>query len=67
VGAVIYVERESQKGIVIGKRGAMLKQVGTQARQGLERLLGCKVFLRLTVKVEERWSERADALRKLGL
>ena len=67
VGAVIYVERESQKGIVIGKRGAMLKQVGTQARQGLERLLGCKVFLRLTVKVEERWSERAEALRKLGL
>jgi GTP-binding protein Era len=67
VGAVIWVERESQKGIVIGKRGAMLKQVGTQARQGLERLLGCKVFLRLTVKVEERWSERAESLRKLGL
>jgi GTP-binding protein Era len=67
ISAVIFVERESQKAIVIGKGGAMLKQIGTQARQGLERLLGCKVFLSLTVKVEERWSEREATLRRLGL
>ncbi len=67
ISAVIYVERDSQKAIVIGKGGALLKEVGTRAREGLERLLGCKVFLRLTVKVEERWTSRAEALRKLGL
>jgi GTP-binding protein Era len=67
ISAVVYVERESQKAIVIGKRGAQLKEIGTQARAGLERLLGCKVFLRLHVKVEERWSERVESLRKLGL
>jgi GTP-binding protein Era len=67
ISAVVYVERESQKAIVIGKRGAMLKQIGTRAREGLERLLGCKVFLQLHVKVEEGWSERAAALRKLGM
>jgi GTP-binding protein Era len=67
VSAVIWVERESQKGIVIGKGGAMLKRIGTRARERLERLLACKVFLRLTVKVEERWSERDAALKRLGL
>jgi GTP-binding protein Era len=67
IGAVILVERESQKAIVIGKGGALLKQIGTQARLGLERLLACKVFLSLTVKVEERWSEREAALRRFGL
>lgn len=67
ISAVIYVERESQKAIVIGKKGAMLKRIGTRARENLERLLGCKVFLALTVKVEERWSERAPAMKKLGL
>jgi GTP-binding protein Era len=67
VGAVVWVERDSQKAIVIGKQGAMLKKIGTKARERLERLLGCKVFLRLTVKVEERWSERAASLRKLGI
>jgi GTP-binding protein Era len=67
ISAVICLERESQKAIVIGKKGAMLKEVGTQARQGLERLLGCKVFLELTVKVEERWSEREASLRRFGL
>ena len=66
ISAQIFVERESQKGIVIGKRGALLKQIGTDARLGLERLLGCKVFLELHVRVDERWSERADALRRHG-
>ncbi len=67
IAAVVYVERDSQKAIVIGKKGTMLKRIGTHARENLERLLGCKVFLGLTVKVEERWSERAAALRKLGI
>jgi GTPase len=67
ISAVIYLERESQKAIVIGKGGSMLKKIGTGARQDLERLLGCKVFLQLTVRVEERWSERGDMLRRLGL
>lgn len=67
ISAVIWVERESQKAILIGKRGAMLKQIGTRARENLERLLGCKVFLALHVKVEERWSERAAALNRLGI
>ena len=67
VSAVIWVEREAQKGIVIGKGGAMLKRIGTAARQRLERLLGCKVFLALAVRVDERWSERPASLRKLGL
>jgi GTP-binding protein Era len=67
IAAVIWVERDSQKAIVIGKQGAMLKKIGTRARENLERLLGCKVFLALTVKVEERWSERASSLKKLGI
>jgi GTP-binding protein Era len=67
IGALIWVERESQKAIVIGKGGALLKRIGTRARQKLERLLGARVFLRLTVKVEERWSERREALRRLGI
>ncbi len=67
IRAVIHVERESQKGIVIGRRGAMLKEIGLGAREGLERLLGCKVFLELRVRVDERWSERAEALKRHGL
>jgi GTP-binding protein Era len=67
IGATIWLERESQKAIVIGKKGAMLKQIGTRARENLERLLGCKVYLALNVKVEERWSERAATLKRLGL
>ena len=66
IRAVIHVERESQKGIVIGRRGAMLKEIGQGAREGLERLLGCKVFLELHVRVDERWSERAEALKRHG-
>jgi GTP-binding protein Era len=67
IAARIWVERESQKAIVIGKGGAMLKKIGTRARENLERLLGCKVFLALNVAVEERWSERAAALKRLGI
>ena len=67
ISALIHVERDSQKGIVIGKRGAMLKEIGQGAREGLERLLGCKVFLALRVKVDDRWSERAASLKRHGL
>jgi len=67
ISALLHVERASQKAIVIGKRGAMLKEIGTGAREGLERLLGCKVYLALHVRVDERWSERAQSLRRFGL
>jgi len=67
LSATIFVERDSQKGIVIGKRGAMLKEIGTRAREAIERLLACKVFLQLHVRVDERWSERSEALRRHGL
>lgn len=64
--ANIYVERDSQKAIVIGKRGEMLKTIGTDARMSIQRLLGNHVYLSLQVKVEPRWTERPDGLRKLG-
>jgi GTP-binding protein Era len=67
ISALVVVERESQKAIVIGKGGAMLKKIGTRARENLERLLGCKVFLALHVKVEEGWTERGAALDRLGV
>jgi GTP-binding protein Era len=67
ISALVVVERDSQKAIVIGRQGAMLKKIGTRAREGLERLLGCKVYLSLTVKVDERWSEREGALKRFGL
>ncbi|HEX9050140.1 MAG TPA: GTPase Era [Anaeromyxobacter sp.] len=67
IAALVSVERDSQKAIVIGKQGAMLKKIGTRARENLEALLGCKVFLSLKVRVDERWSERAASLRRLGI
>lgn len=66
ISANVFVERESQKAIVIGKRGEMLKTIGTDARQSIQRLLGNHVYLALSVKVEPRWTERPDGLRKLG-
>ncbi len=66
ISCKILVERDSQKAIVIGKKGAMLKKVGTDARRSIEQLLGCRVFLSLHVSVEPRWSESESALRKLG-
>ena len=65
--ATVYLERDSQKAIVIGKRGAMLKTIGTDARKALERLLGAHVYLDLRVKVEPRWTETEAGLRKVGL
>jgi len=66
IEANIVVERDSQKGIVIGKKGAVLKHIGTAARIRLERFLGVKVFLGLTVRVEPEWSKRGAGLRKMG-
>ncbi len=65
IDALIYVERSSQKGIVIGRRGAMLKAVGQAAREELERLLGVKVFLGLRVKVHPRWREDVRVLAEM--
>ncbi len=66
IHASIFVERDSQKAIIIGKQGQMLKTIGTDARKGVERLLATNVYLSLQVKVEPRWSERIDALHKMG-
>jgi len=66
VGAVIWVERAGQKVIVIGKNGSMLKEIGRQSRQELEKMLDSKVFVRLWVKVREGWSDDTRALRSLG-
>jgi GTP-binding protein Era len=60
------VERDSQKGIVIGKQGKMLKDVGTGAREQIERLLGVKVYLDLWVKVKKDWRNKQGALREFG-
>jgi GTP-binding protein Era len=62
ISAAIFVEREGQKGIIIGKHGAMLKSIGTQARLQIERLLAKKVFLELFVKVREGWRNSARAV-----
>ncbi len=66
IQATIHVERESQKGILIGEKGKMLKEIGRLAREEIEALLGAKVFLELWVKVEKNWREDPRALRRLG-
>lgn len=66
IAADIYVERDSQKGILIGKKGAMLKDLGGQARRDIEEFLGHQVFLELHVKVREKWREKPEWLRRLG-
>ena len=66
IRAVIYVERESQKGIVIGAKGSLLKLIGRQAREDIENLLGNKVYLDLWVKVKPDWRNRENILRQFG-
>ncbi|HEY5842352.1 MAG TPA: GTPase Era [Mycobacterium sp.] len=66
VRAVLYVERDSQKGIVIGKGGARLREVGTTSRTQIEKLLGTKVFLELRVKVAKNWQRDPKQLGRLG-
>jgi len=66
IRATIFVEQESQKGILIGKAGAMLKRIGTEARRELERFFGIQVFLGLTVDVRRNWRRDPRALREFG-
>ena len=67
IKATVHTDRDSHKGILIGKRGAMLKEIGTQAREELEALLGCKIFLELFIRVDEGWTRDPNALREMGL
>jgi GTP-binding protein Era len=66
ISAIIYVERDTQKGIVVGKGGAMIKQVGSEAREELGQMLGGKVYLELHVKVLKNWRSDPDLMRRLG-
>jgi len=66
IDATIYCERDSHKGIIIGKKGAMLQKIGGEARKDIENLLGTRINLQLWVKVREDWRNRMDDLRTLG-
>ncbi|MEI7844558.1 MAG: GTPase Era [Chloroflexota bacterium] len=66
IAATVFVERESQKGIMIGEAGSMLKKIGITARQEIESMSGRKVFLELRVKVEKDWRDDESALRRFG-
>jgi GTPase len=66
IGAIIHVERDTQKGIIIGHRGMMLKKTGTEARKDMEDFFGRKVFLELFVKVSKDWREKPMALKRFG-
>ena len=66
IGVIVWVEREGQKAIVIGKQGRVLKWVGVRARQDLETMLGRRVHLELWVKVRAGWSDDVSALKQLG-
>jgi GTP-binding protein Era len=66
IDATIHLERDSQKGILIGKGGAMLKRIGTEARQDIERMTGARVYLRLFVRVQKRWRKDTKAIERFG-
>ena len=66
ISAVIYVERTSHKGIVLGRNGSKIKQIGQDARPEIEDLIGTKVYLELWVKVWEKWRRKEAMLRRLG-
>jgi len=66
IGAVIYCEKDSHKGIIIGKQGAMLKKIGSYARADIEKFMGTKVFLTLWVKVKEGWRDNRYLMRNFG-
>jgi GTP-binding protein Era len=66
IAATIYVERESQKGIIIGSKGEDIKRIGTEARIDIERFLGKSVFLELFVKVEKEWRKNENKLKRFG-
>lgn len=66
INAMILVERDSQKGIILGRQGAMIKKIGQQAREELQNILGDKIFLELFVRVEKDWRNRRAKLQQLG-
>lgn len=66
VHCTVMVERESQKGIVVGRGGSMIKRIGSSARRDIERLLGCRVYLDLEVEVRPMWRRDANEIRRLG-
>ena len=66
IKSIIYVERDSQKGIIIGHKGNALKKIGTKARQGLEIFFGKKIFIELNVKVSKNWRSNSKVLKKFG-
>ena len=66
IRAIVYVEHESQKGMVIGKRGTAIKRIGSEARVDLERILGTRVYLDLSVKVKKNWRRDANQIRRFG-
>lgn len=67
IAATIHTERDSHKGILIGKRGAMLKEIGKQAREELEKILGCRIFLELFVRVDPDWTQNPRLMTELGV
>ncbi|MEQ8212849.1 MAG: KH domain-containing protein, partial [Smithellaceae bacterium] len=67
ISATITVEKDSQKAIMIGKKGLMLKKIGTQARLEMEKLFGAKVFLKLFVRVRKDWTSSEKMLEEFGL
>lgn len=66
IRAIIYTEHDSQKGMIIGKGGASIKRIGTEARVDLEKILGCRAFLDLQVKVRKNWRRDANQIRRFG-
>ena len=66
IHATIHVERDSQKGIIIGKSGSKLKKIGEEARREIQRMVGAKVFLKLFVRLQKNWSKDTKALRRFG-
>lgn len=67
ISQIIYVHRDTQKAIVLGKGGSRLRQIGEAARLELEAMMGCRVHLKILVKVQENWDERLDNLQRMGL
>jgi len=66
INATIHIERDSQKGIIIGKNGSKLKQIGSRSRKQIERLLATKVYLKLFVKIQKNWRKDTRAIRRFG-
>jgi len=66
IEATIHLERDSQKGMIIGKKGSKLKLIGTRSREQIEQMLGCKVYLKLFVRVQKNWRKDTRAIRRFG-